>query len=127
MVKKIFEFDKIGFKFSMLARGITEREAGEPLGKILAGMLEVTQDENGKQVFRENGNTTLATLRILHGGACAYAISKGLKEPSIDQVADLIEEIPGEKILEMYSEALKSYIPKNVNAPEPIAEPGSGQ
>ncbi len=123
MVKKVFEFDGMGFKFSMLAKGFAEQSAGMPISKILASMVEV-KEVDGKQKFFDTENTTMLTLHILYGGAKAYAISKGTKEPNIDQVSDLVETLNPEHIEEMYTSAFRSYFP-NVKAPEPETELGT--
>lgn len=122
MVRKIFEFEGMGFKFSMLAKGFTEQSAAMPISKILSSMVEV-RDVDGEKKFFDTQDTTILMLNILYGGAKAYAISKGTKEPNIDQVSDFVETLQPEQIEEMYTSAFKSYFP-NAKAPEPQKEPG---
>lgn len=124
MVKKIFEWPdkKIGFKFSMLAKGRAEINSGLPLSDLIHGLVRIEEVEESpgktKQLLFETEKTVMHTLYFLHGAACSYAISKGQKEPNLDEVSDFLDELGQDVIMEMYINGLRTYYPKNEPAPE---------
>ena len=104
--KGIFEIEvngeKVGFKFGMLASAHTEKISG-------MGIFEV---------FKEMGEgKMLPVLHYFYGGAVAYALSKGHKEPNIDQVSDWIDVIGFSEAIRIYTESIQTYLPKNGQAP----------
>lgn len=105
MVEKgIFEFEiegkKIGFKFGMYAAAITQKESGSSIIDLF-------------KVMAQGNDGGVALLQYFYGGAVAYATNKKLPIPTIDEVGDWIELIGWDESLKVYSESIKTYIPKN--------------
>lgn len=121
----IFEVDlkqgKVGFKFGMYASSVTQKVTGKKISEVFRMMFDYAKDEKGEI---SGGATTAYTesglIHYFYGGAVAYAERNSLRIPTVDEVADWLEELGFEKAIEIYS---KSLAGPNVKAPE-VTNPG---
>lgn len=108
--KGIYEFEGgIGFKFGMYSAAVSEKEAGCSISSLLKKMAT-------------EGESTMAILQYFFGGAVAYRVYKKLdhSDITIDVVADWMETIGDEKVLEIFNESIG--MPKN--SPAPMTQTG---
>jgi hypothetical protein len=93
----------VGFKFGVYSAGISEKVSGLSIGNIF------------DNIKKEEG-AMLAILHYFYGGAVVYAQNNKAKEPTLDEVSDLIELIGLDECLRIFKESLA--VPKNSEAPE---------
>lgn len=105
--KGIFEREigdrKVGFKFGTYAAGVSEQESGESIFQIF-------------RKIESKESIVMSLLYYFYGGAVAYCKKYNLEKPSIDEVADWLEELGLDVCMQIFNESLLQ--PKNVKAPE---------
>lgn len=107
--KGVFEREisgkKVGFKFGMYASAISQEQAGVSIYEIF------------RRISEQGGDMPI--LQYFYGGAVAYAEANKLPKPGMGEVADWIEEIGFDRVMEIYVQSLpKPDNEKNATSPE---------
>jgi len=96
---------EVGFRFGMLASSYTEQKAQKPIFKVFQEIA--------------TGRGSLAVLQYFYGGAVAYNEFNDIEEKvTLAQVSEWIEEMGLEEAMRIYSESIKTHLPKNGKAPK---------